>query len=305
MVMKRLQTLFIAYALTLTAVAAQTPEAPAVRQVPQVPRPARTPEAPIVDMPNAYQVRDAFQQLLRQYPPHLQDIFRLDPLLLTNPAFMAPYPNLAAFIAQHPEVAHSPGFFVGEPSRESFNDSEQSRAFRMFEEIMGGVAAFAVGVVALSVFCWILKTIIDHRRWLRVSKVQSDVHSKLLDRFTSNQDLLAYVQTSAGRHFLESAPISIDTTSRTLSAPLSRILFSVQAGVVLALAGLGLYFVSRSTMQEAAQPLYVVGMLAMALGIGFVLSALFAYLLSRRLGLLTPTPLTSASDNVGVSPPNA
>ena len=46
-----------------------------------------------------------------------------------------------------------------------------------------------------------------HRRWSRLSKIQTDVHNKLLDRFTSNEDLLAYIQTPVGRKFLESAPI--------------------------------------------------------------------------------------------------
>jgi hypothetical protein len=158
----------------------------------------------------------------------------------------------------------------------------------------------------LSGLCWIIKTVIDHRRWLRVSKIQSEVHSKLLDRFTSNQELLAYVETPAGRRFLESTPISIDPGSRSLNAPIGRILFSVQAGIVLVLAGVGLYIVSEFLpVQDIAQPLFVVGILALTVGIGFVLSAVVAYIMSRRLGLLDPTPLASTSNSAGVSPPHA
>jgi hypothetical protein len=72
----------------------------------------------------------------------------------------------------------------------------------------------------------------------------------------------------------------------------------------LALAGVGFNLVSQSATPELAQPLYVVGMLATTVGIGFVLSAGAAYALSRRLGLLNRPPL-STSDNAGVSPPNA
>jgi hypothetical protein len=75
---------------------------------------------------------------------------------------------------------------------------------------MAGIAVFSAGLIIVTVFCWVVKTVIDHRRWLRISKVQSEVHSKLMDRFASNQDLLAYMQTSAGRNFLEFPPISID-----------------------------------------------------------------------------------------------
>ena len=182
----------------------------------------------------------------------------------------------------------------------------RSNSARIFEEIMAGIAAFSAGLIVLGVVIWILRTVIDHRRWLRVSRIQSEVHSKLLDRFTSNQDLLAYVQTPAGKRFLESAPISIDPASRSLTAPLGRIFFSVQAGVVLALAGIGLSWISRQlTDQDVTQPLFVVGVLALAVGLGFVLSAVIAYALSRRLGLFDQTPLGTTSDNAGVSPPNA
>ena len=52
--------------------------------------------------------------------------------------------------------------------------------------------AIASGVI------WLIKTLIEHRRWSRLSKIQTDVHNKLLDRFSANEDLLAYIQTPAG-----------------------------------------------------------------------------------------------------------
>lgn len=307
MVMKLLNKALIAYVLAATPLAAQTTPTsrPPQSQVPQPSQPAQASPNLITDV-NAYQMRDNFQQVLRQYPPSLSEVLRLDPSLLTNTAYLAPYPNLAAFLNQHPEIAHNPGFFVGE-QQFGFNRSEiRSSSARIFEEMMAGIAAFSAGVIVLGVIVWILRTAIDHRRWLRVSKIQSEVHSKLLDRFTSNQDLLAYVQTPAGKRFLESAPISIDPASRSLTAPLGRIFFSVQAGVVLALAGIGLSWISRQlTDQDVTQPLFVVGVLALAVGLGFVLSAVIAYALSRRLGLFDQTPLGTTSDNAGVSPPNA
>jgi hypothetical protein len=232
------------------------------------------------------------------------EVFRLDPSLLSNPAFLSPYPTLAGFLNQHPEIAHNPSYYVGGPAYRGENTERTSS--RIFEEVMAGVAMFTAGIIMLSVLSWVVRTLIDHRRWLRVSKIQSDVHSKLLDRFTSNQDLLAYIQTPAGQHFLESAPISVDSGAKNLSAPIGRILFSIQAGIILALAGTGLHMVTQTLgSEEIAQPLYVVGALAIAVGIGFVLSALVAYALSRRLGLINNNPLPSVSDNAGVSPPHA
>ena len=121
-----------------------------------------------------------------------------------------------------------------------------------------------------------------------MAKVQTDVHMKLLDRFANNEELLAYVQSPAGSRFLESAPITLDAPpQRTVGAPVSRILWSLQGGVVILAGGIGLLFVSaRVALPEASDPLRGLGIVAIALGIGFVLSAAMSYVISRRLGLI-------------------
>jgi hypothetical protein len=48
--------------------------------------------------------------------------------------------------------------------------------------------------------------------------VQVEMHGKLLDRLTTNEDLLAYAQSPAGSRFLESTPISLEAESAR-SAP--------------------------------------------------------------------------------------
>jgi hypothetical protein len=116
------------------------------------------------------------------------------------------------------------------------------------------------------------------------------VHSKLLDRFTSNEDLLAYMQTDAGRRFLEAAPLRLPDEPRSLAAPFSRILWSMQVGIVLLLTGIGFLYVSSTFIDEPAELFRVLGVVALALGGGFLVSAAAAYLLSRRLGLLDPAP---------------
>ena len=71
-----------------------------------------------------------------------------------------------------------------------------------------------------------------------------------------------------------------------LNAPVTRILWSVQAGVVLAFVGVGLFVAKNHVFEEIATPLYVIGIVILALGAGFVVSAFAAYALSHRLGLL-------------------
>ncbi len=74
---------------------------------------------------------------------------------------------------------------------------------------MAGAAALTAFCIFVSLLVWVVRTVVDHRRWLRQSRVQVEVHTKLLDRLTSNEDLLAYAQTPAGSRFLESAPLEL------------------------------------------------------------------------------------------------
>jgi hypothetical protein len=247
------------------------------------------------DERSADETRDQLNRILEKYPPAVGRVLKLDPSLMSNPAYLAPYPLLAAFIGQHPEIVHNPGYFL-----ENVNSPNQYYAdpkWRERQEMLGvlaGVAAFIAFLVITGVIVWVIRMIVTSRRWNKLSKVQYDVHSKLLDRFTTNEDLLAYMQTPAGRRFLESAPIRLPDEPRSMTAPFSRILWSVQAGIVLVLTGIGLLYVSSTLTEEPAQFFMVIGVITLALGGGFIVSAVAAYGLSRKLGLLDPVPVDHA-----------
>lgn len=235
---------------------------------------------------DADETRRQLEDVLRAYPSTLPRILRMDPTLLDNEAYLQPYPALFAFLAQHPEVKHNPAYFLASYGDNNFGRlTPQDRAIDMWRNTIEGVTIGTVVLVIASGVLWLVKTLVDHRRWLRLSKIQTDVHTKILDRFSSNEDLLAYIQTPAGRKFLESTPIAIDTP-RAIAAPLGRILWSAQAGAVLTVLGLGIMLVSRTTLDEVAAPLAAMGAVIIALGVGFLVSAFLAYVLTRRFKLM-------------------
>lgn len=242
----------------------------------------------VVRPADAENIRQQMQELLRRHPPSLRQVLALDPTLITNDDYLAPYPELAAYLAQHPEVAHNPSFYIGTPEQPPGEWDARQAAFRMWEGLQQGLLIVLVFSTITGVLVWLIRTLVDHRRWLRLMKVQTETHSKLLDRLTTQDDLLGYMQSPAGRRFLEATPIAVDAAARPMGAPFSRVLWSMQAGVVLAVAGLGLLLVSRTAIPEVAPGLSGIGVLTVALGVGFVLSALVAYVLSRRMGLLPP-----------------
>jgi len=250
----------------------------------------------VIDREGARATREQLEEVLGMYPPALGRVLKLDQSLLGNKDYLAPYPVLGTFLDQHPEVIRNPAYFLENVhGYNSGYDNDPKR--RQREEMLGVLAGFAVFIAFLvftGVVIWIIRLIVAHRRWNRLSKVQYEVHSKLLDRFTSNDDLLAYIQTPAGRRFLESAPLPMQDAPRSMAAPFSRILWSVQAGVVLAITGVGLLWVSTRFLDEPAQFFMVIGILTLALGGGFIISAAAAYVLSRRLGLLDPPAINHA-----------
>ena len=132
----------------------------------------------------------------------------------------------------------------------------------------------------------VARQVVEYRRWVRQSRMQADVHTKILDRLQSNEDLLAYVQTPAGKNFLDFTPAPQTQAPGYANAPLGRILWSVQAGVVLAALGIGLGFAQSTVPEEIVPAFTVLGIIVMSLGIGAVASAIIAYVLSARLGLL-------------------
>lgn len=239
------------------------------------------------DNADAEQTRRAFSEVLGKYPPSLGRVLKLDSTLMSNQDYLATYPELAAFLSEHPQVAHNPGYFLEQVTVDGgYANDPRWRERQDFHNMVGNFIAFLVFIVVTGVLIWLIRLFVDHRRWNRLQKIQTDVHTKLLDRFSSNEDLLAYIQTPAGRRFLESAPIPLHDESRPLGAPFSRILWSVQAGIVLAIAGIGVLFVSANFTDEASQFFFVVGTVTLALGGGFIVSAIAAYVLSQRLGLL-------------------
>ncbi|MDO8677279.1 MAG: hypothetical protein Q7R30_01770 [Acidobacteriota bacterium] len=254
--------------------------------------PAASPQAlPMYQVPtDAATTREQLQEILRQYPPSVGEVLRRDSSLLSRADYIAPYPQLVGFLQAHPEITRNPSFYFG-------GYDYYERRTPMAPEIealgvlLGGMAGF-LGVIAfIGVVVWLVRAVIQHRRWLRQSKVQSDIHTKLMDRMTTNEELLAYIQSPAGRRFLESAPIQQESESPRLSgAPVGPIIWSMMAGIVLATVGIGFRLAAQSVTEEARQAFTVVGVIILALGAGFIISSVMAYLVSSRLGLFPQRP---------------
>ena len=178
-------------------------------------------------------VREQLQELLRQYPPAVGEVLRRDHSLLTRADYLAPYPQLVAFIQQHPEIIRNPTFYFGELRLLRAAASRCRPSSKRSACCWAAWPASWLSAPSSASLAWLVRAVIQHRRWLRQSKVQAEVHTKLMDRMTTNEELLAYIQSPAGRRFLESAPMQPEVGSPRLGAPVGPIIWSMMAGIVL------------------------------------------------------------------------
>ena len=139
-----------------------------------------------------------------------------------------------------------------------------------------------VPAIVFGTIGWVIKTIATNIRQSHGARAVADLHSKLLDKCAGSQDLIAYLESDAGRKFLESATLE-------RANPAGRILNALQAGFVLGLVGIAELTVRGLEPDiNAERFLLVTGAVVLAIGVGFLLSAGTSYVLCRSWGLLNP-----------------
>lgn len=274
--------------------------------------PPSGPSAAVAQVPNERDVASTQTELIHllRLSPTLTTVVSHDPSLLSNQEYVSRNnPQLAAFLSAHPEVARNPEFYLfshlkhedGQPD-EALEKEVWPNLYRSqnppssFERIWNDIIpllAFACGLVALILLA---RMFIENRRWSRIFKMQSDVHGRLIERFTSNQELGAYMQTEAGRRFLEAAPIPVAFEQQRVPSAVARILTPLQAGIVMVLLGIGLLFL-RNAGPDMNTPMLFFGTVVLMPGIGFIISAGVSWFLAQRLGLMPDSTAQNKLDS--------
>ncbi len=254
-------------------------------------------------------IADTHDELLKllRLSPTLTSVVQRDPALLADREYVnRSNPELAQFLDAHPEVTRNPDFYLftelnGDDGRrhehldrDAWPESSRSRTDdstgRMLIRDGGPFVMFFFVVLAL---LWLIRALLENGRWKRAFQIQQDAHAKLIERFSSNQELLTYMDTDAGKRFLEAAPIAVSLAhDQRVPNAVARVLTPLQIGVVLTLLGIGMMILRYSLPAEYAAGLLITGVLALMPGIGLVLSAFLTWKLAGRLGLLSDAAAT-------------
>lgn len=143
----------------------------------------------------------------------------------------------------------------------------------------GEMVAVVIPVTFFLVIGWSIRTIVTNRRLREFNRAQIDMQQKLLERFGTAPEMRQFLESEAGRRFLE-------TTAKETTNPYARMLSSVQTGILTLLVGAA-FMASRHLLgNDGADGFTFLGILALLVGAGFLISAGAVYVLSRAWGLL-------------------
>lgn len=267
-------------------------------QTPRPAQPAGAVNASQTSEKDLAALQDQLLQLLR-VSPTLAEVVARDPALLSNLEYVnRSNPELGRFLQAHPEIAQNPDFYLfnnlhGEheqPSetleRKLWPEMSNQRPSGVDQELINDGIPFLVFVCVLGALLWLTHVLLENRRWSRIFKLQTDVHSKLIERFGTSQEVLTYMSTDAGKRFLEATPIAVGfERQQPVPSPVARVLTPLQIGVVMTLLGVGLLSL-RHSVADGNGALLVIGTVVLMPGLGFIISAGITWVLARHLGLM-------------------
>jgi hypothetical protein len=120
--------------------------------------------------------------------------------------------------------------------------------------------------------------------WLSVSAknrrtlAQTEVQTKLIERFGTSKEFIEFLQSPAGQRFVSGVEVSTALYAR------DRIIRGFGTGIVLSLLGLGFLAIWLADHNDG---FIYPGFILLGLGLGFFLSAIVSLKLSKHYGLIT------------------
>lgn len=126
---------------------------------------------------------------------------------------------------------------------------------------------------------WLVWVITTNVRRSRTARHQAELQSKLLDKFGSSQDLLAYLDSNAGQRMVRVIGDQADPAGRVLNA--------MHIGVVLFMLGIGFLTCEGSLPGAGSTGAFrAFGILSLSLGTGFLIASALSFVLTRAWGLM-------------------
>ena len=148
----------------------------------------------------------------------------------------------------------------------------------MAEHVFNAFIPMVVSVGLFALIAWIVFVVADGRRRREQLKVTSEFNAKILEKMGSTADFGAFLDTEGGRRFMKTLTVEGPSAK-------TRLLAATQTGIVCSSIGIALLILG-GIFYYLRDGLWVMGGIITACGIGFLVSTLASYRLSKTLGLL-------------------
>jgi len=123
-------------------------------------------------------------------------------------------------------------------------------------------------------WAWVVWAILEWRK----TRHKSQLQNKIVDKFQSVQEFNDFLQSKEGNKFLNFVKFNG-------LAPREKLLSSLSKGVILVTLGIALILVGQIFTEEMKY-FIAIGIVLIALGVGFLISTFIAYTLSKKWGII-------------------
>ena len=148
----------------------------------------------------------------------------------------------------------------------------------MADKVFEAFIPMVVSVGFFSLIAWIVFVIADGRRRREQLKVMSEFNAKILEKMGSTAEFGAFLETEGGRRFMKLLTVEGPSAK-------TRMLGATQTGIVCTSIGVAMLILG-GIFYYLRDGLWVMGGIITACGIGFIVSTVASYRLSKTLGLL-------------------
>ena len=132
------------------------------------------------------------------------------------------------------------------------------------------IEVMLVFLASLATAGWMFYLALETGKGQRRIKAQTELHGRLLDKFSSAHEVVEFLQTPGGAQF-------VDSISSDREEPSNGILRSTHRGIILVIVAGGFLFLNWYYRSSGENPLLVIGVILLCLGIGFLVSACLLY----------------------------
>ena len=136
------------------------------------------------------------------------------------------------------------------------------------------VALITVLPLTILFWAWVVWAILEWRK----TRHKSQLQNKIVDKFQSVQEFNEFLQSKEGNKFLNFVRFNGQT-------PKGKLLSSLSKGVILVTLGIALILVGQIFPREMKY-FIAIGIVLIALGVGFLISTFIAYTLSKKWGII-------------------